>query len=42
MLNAVNNYADDTLLSIDDALYKALTDVRRIRDGISDVQNKNR
>ena len=25
-----------------DALYKALTDVRRIRDGISDVQNKNR
>ncbi len=42
MLNAVNNYADDTLLAIDDALYKALTDVRRIRDGISDVQNKNR
>ena len=28
MLSAVNNYADDTLLSIDDALYKALTDVR--------------
>lgn len=42
MLTAVNNYADDTLLAIDDALYKALTDVRRIRDGISDVQNKNR
>ena len=42
MLTAVNNYADDTLLAIDDALYKALTDVRRIRDGISNVQNKNR
>ena len=42
MLTAVNNYADDTLLAIDDALYKALTDVRRIRDGISDVQNKIR
>lgn len=40
MLNAVNNYADDTLLSIDDALYKALTDVRRIRQGISNAQNK--
>ena len=42
MLTAVNNYADDTLLAIDDSLYKALTDVRRIRDGISNVQNKNR
>lgn len=40
MLNAVNNYADDTLLSIDEALYKALKDVRRIRDGISDAQKK--
>lgn len=34
MLTAVNNYADDTLLTIDDSLYKALTDVRRIRQGI--------
>lgn len=34
MLTAVNNYADDTLLAIDDSLYKALTDVRRIRQGI--------
>ncbi len=41
MLTAVNNYADDTLLAIDDALYKALSDVRRIRDGISDVQSKH-
>ena len=40
MLTAVNNYADDTLLSIDDALYKALTDVRRIRQGISNAQHK--
>ena len=41
MLTAVNNYADDTLLTIDDSLYKALSDVRRIRDGISNVQNKH-
>ena len=41
MLSAVNNYADDTLLSIDDALYKALTDVRRIRQGISNAQKKD-
>lgn len=34
MLTAVNNYADDTLLAIDDSLYKALADVRRIRQGI--------
>ena len=40
MLTAVNTYADDTLLSIDDALYKALTDVRRIRQGISNAQHK--
>ncbi|MGN0528943.1 MAG: hypothetical protein ACI4IE_07390 [Eubacterium sp.] len=40
MLNAVNNYADDTLLSIDDSLYKALTDVRRIRQGIMNAQQK--
>ena len=40
MLSAVNNYADDTLLSIDDALYKSLQDVRRIRQGISNAQNK--
>jgi F0F1-type ATP synthase membrane subunit b/b' len=40
MLKAVNNYADDTLLSIDDSLYKALTDVRRIRQGISNAQAK--
>lgn len=42
MLTAVNNYADDTLLAIDDALYKALSDVRRIRQGIMNSQNKNR
>ena len=42
MLTAVNNYADDTLLAIDDALYKALTDVRRIRDGISNVQRRGK
>lgn len=41
MLSAVNTYADDTLLSIDDALYKALTDVRRIRNGISNAINKD-
>ncbi len=35
MLTAVNTYADDTLLAIDDALYKALSDVRRIRQGLS-------
>ena len=34
MHTAVNNYADDTLLAIDDSLYKALADVRRIRQGI--------
>ena len=39
MLTAVNNYADDTLLAIDDALYKALTDVRRIRQGINNKKN---
>ena len=42
MLTAVNNYADDTLLSIDDSLNKALADVRRIRKGIEDTQNKNK
>ena len=42
MLTAVNNYADDTLLSTDDSLYKALADVRRIRKGIEDTQNKNK
>ncbi|MGN0534228.1 MAG: hypothetical protein ACI4IK_07685 [Eubacterium sp.] len=41
MLTAVNNYADDTLLAIDDSLYKALQDVRRIRQGIMNSQNKN-
>lgn len=41
MLTAVNNYADDTLLAIDDSLYKALSDVRRIRQGIMNSQNKN-
>lgn len=40
MLTAVNNYADDTLLSIDDSLYKALSDVRRIRQGIMNNQQK--
>lgn len=40
MLTAVNNYADDTLLSIDDSLYKALSDVRRIRQGIMNSQHK--
>ncbi|MBR4241665.1 MAG: ATPase [Eubacterium sp.] len=40
MLKAVNDYADNTLLSIDDSLYKALSDVRRIRQGISNAQNK--
>lgn len=33
-INAVNNYADDTLLAIDDALYKALQDVRSIRQNL--------
>ena len=42
MLTAVNNYADDTLLAIDDSLYKALSDVRRIRQGIMNSQNKNK
>ena len=42
MLTAVNNYADDTLLAIDDSLYKALSDVRRIRQGIENTQNKNK
>lgn len=41
MLTAVNNYADDTLLAIDDSLYKALSDVRRIRQGIMNSQNKH-
>ena len=41
MLTAVNNYADDTLLAIDDSLYKALSDVRRIRQGIMNSQNQN-
>ena len=35
MLTAVNNYADDTLLAIDDSLYRALSDVRRIRQGMN-------
>ncbi len=39
MLTAVNNYADYTLLSIDDSLYKALADVRRIRQGIMNKKN---
>lgn len=39
MLTAVNTYADDTLLAIDDALYKALADVRRIRQGINSKKN---
>lgn len=42
MLTAVNNYADDTLLDIDDALYRALQDVRRIRQNVMNSQNKNR
>ena len=42
MLTAVNNYADDTLLAIDDSLYKALSDVRRIRQGIENTKNKNK
>lgn len=33
-INTVNNYVDDTLISMDDALYKALQDVRRIREGL--------
>ena len=38
---AVNNYADETLLEIDSSLYKALTDVRRIRKGICESQNRS-
>ena len=34
---AVNNYAEDTLLKIDDALYKALQDVRGIRNNLMRV-----
>ena len=41
MLTAVNNYADDTLLEIDDSLYKALSDVRRIRQNIMNSQHRN-
>lgn len=41
MLTAVNNYADDTLLAIDDSLYKALSDVRRIRQGIMSKKGNN-
>ena len=33
-VNAVNNYAEDTLISIDEALYKALQDVRKIRQNL--------
>ena len=40
VLKAVNNYADETLLSIDDSLYKALSDVRRIRNGLMNSRNK--
>lgn len=41
ILIAVNNYADETLLEIDSSLYKALTDVRRIRKGICESQNRS-
>ena len=41
MLTAVNNYADDPLLEIDDSLYKALSDVRRIRQNIMNSQHRN-
>ena len=34
---AVNNYAEETLLKIDDALYKALQDVRGIRNNLMRV-----
>jgi len=42
VLTAVNNYADETLLSIDDSLYKALSDVRRIRNGLMNSRNKKK
>lgn len=34
MTNMANNYADETLLAIDESLYNALTDVRRIRKNL--------
>lgn len=34
MTNMANNYADETLLAIDESLYGALTDVRRIRKNL--------
>lgn len=37
---AVNNYAEDTLLKIDDALYRALKDVRGIRDNLMKVHGE--
>lgn len=37
MTNMANNYADETLLAIDESLYNALTDVRRIRKNLSNV-----
>ena len=41
MLTAVNNSADDTLLAIDDSLYKALADVRRIGQGLNNKRGAN-
>lgn len=37
MTNMANNYADETLLAIDESLYNALTDVRRIRKNLTAV-----
>lgn len=37
MTNMANNYADETLLAIDETLYNALTDVRRIRKNLTAV-----
>lgn len=42
MTNMANNYADETLLAIDESLYNALTDVRRIRKGLMDLTGGRR
>lgn len=42
LTNMANNYADETLLAIDESLYNALTDVRRIRKNLTNVTGAGR
>ena len=41
MMAAAKRYADDSLLQIDESLYNALNDVRRVRQGLENVGRRS-